>query len=159
PIQGLQEVFMKKDSISELRQVSRKLIRELGLLQLNTAYLKKKPQHWHALIEVGKKPGITASKVGTLLLLSTSAASRVVNSLISDGLVDFKEGPDKREKYLHLTEKGQFELKHIDEFSNIKIKGAFEFLTEEDQQQIINAIQKYATALEQSRRVHDSIKI
>lgn len=150
---------MKKDSIDELRQVSRKLIRELGLLQLNTAHLKKKPQHWHALIEIGKEPGITTSKVGNLLLLSISAASRVVSALIADGLVDFKEGPDKREKYLHLTAKGHSELKHIDKFSNIKIKGAFEFLTEEDQQQIISALQKYASALEQSRQVRDSIKI
>lgn len=150
---------MKKDSIDALRQVSRKLIRELGLLQLNTAHLKKKPQHWHALIEIGKESGITTSKVGNLLLLSTSAASRVVNALIDDHLVSFKEGSDKREKYLYLTDKGRSELKYIDEFSNIKIKGAFEFLTEEDQQQIINAIQKYADALEKSRAVREHIKI
>lgn len=150
---------MKKDSIDALRQVSRKLIRELGLLQLNTAHLKKRPQHWHALIEIGKEPGITTSKVGNLLLFSISAASRVVNALVEDNLVFFKEGPDKREKYLYLTEKGKEELHHIDRFSNIKIKGAFDFLTEDDQQQIIQAIQKYANALEQSRQLRENIKI
>jgi DNA-binding MarR family transcriptional regulator/N-acetylglutamate synthase-like GNAT family acetyltransferase len=150
---------MKKESIDALRQVSRKLIRELGLLQLNTAYLKKKPQHWHALIEIGKEPGMTTSKVGILLLLSISAASRVVNALIAEDLVSFKEGADKREKYLYLTEKGRLQLKHMDDFSNIKIKGAFEFLTEDDQEQIINAIQKYANALEKSREVREHIKI
>lgn len=150
---------MKKESIDALRQVSRKLIRELGLLQLNTAHLKKKPQHWHALIEIGKEPGTTTSKMGNLLLLSTSAASRVVNALIDQDLVSFKDGVDKREKYLHLTEKGKAELHHIDNFSNVKIKGAFEFLTEEDQQQIISAIQKYANALERSRQVRERIKI
>jgi DNA-binding MarR family transcriptional regulator/N-acetylglutamate synthase-like GNAT family acetyltransferase len=150
---------MKKESIDALRHVSRKLIRELGLLQLNTAHLKKKPQHWHALIEIGKEPGITTSKVGALLLLSVSAASRVVNALINQGLVSFKDGVDKREKYLHLTEKGKIALHHIDNFSNVKIKGAFEFLTEDDQRQIIFAIQKYANALEQSRQVREQIKI
>lgn len=150
---------MKKNNIDALRHVSRKLIRELGMLQLNSAHLKKTPQHWHALIEIGKEPGITGSKLGNLLLLSISAASRIVNALITQELVFVKEGSDKREKYLYLTDKGRAELKNIDEFSNTKIKGAFEFLTEEDQENIIQAIQKYANALERSREVRGQIKI
>jgi DNA-binding MarR family transcriptional regulator/N-acetylglutamate synthase-like GNAT family acetyltransferase len=150
---------MKKETIDSLRHVSRKLIRELGMLQLNSAHLKKTPQHWHALIEIGKEPGITVSKLGNLLLLSVSATSRLVNALIDHDLVSFKEGTDKREKYLHITKKGQLELANIDEFSNSKIKGAFEFLTEDDQTHIITAIQKYGEALEKSRLLREQIKI
>ncbi|MBI2707448.1 MAG: MarR family transcriptional regulator [Proteobacteria bacterium] len=150
---------MKKDRISPLRYVSRKLIRELGMLQLNKAHLKKTPQHWHALIEIGKEPNITISKLGHLLLLSTSAMSRIVSALIENDLVSFQEGSDKREKYLRITKKGELEVANIDEFSNTKIKGAFEFLTEADQDQIINAIEKYASALEKSRCLRDQVKI
>jgi DNA-binding MarR family transcriptional regulator/N-acetylglutamate synthase-like GNAT family acetyltransferase len=150
---------MKKETIDVLRHVSRKLIRELGMLQLNSAHLKKTPQHWHALIEIGKEPGITISKLGNLLLLSVSATSRLVNALIDYDLVGFKEGADKREKYLHVTKKGQIELENIDEFSNSKIKGAFEFLTEDDQTHIITAIQKYGEALEKSRLLREQVKI
>lgn len=150
---------MKKESINILRDVSRKLIRELGILQLNQAHFKKAPQHWHALIEIAKEPGITTSQLGTLLLLSVSSTSRIVNALIDQDLVSFKEGRDKREKYLHITKQGQLEVANMDEFSNTKIRGAFEFLTEEDQAQIIHAIQKYGEALGKSRLIREQVKI
>jgi DNA-binding MarR family transcriptional regulator len=85
---------MKKESINTLREVSRKLIRELGILQLNQAHLKKAPQHWHALIEIAKEPGITTSQLGNLLLLSVSSTSRIVNALIDQEFVSFKEGAE-----------------------------------------------------------------
>ena len=150
---------MKKENISTLRNASRKLIRELGMLQLNNEHLKKTPQHWHALIEIEKEPGINISKLANLLLLSISATSRIVNALGEHDLVSFKEGTDKREKYLHISKKGQIEITNIDEFSDSKIKGAFEFLTEIDQSQIINAIQKYGEALEKSRIIRAQVKI
>jgi DNA-binding MarR family transcriptional regulator/N-acetylglutamate synthase-like GNAT family acetyltransferase len=150
---------MRKESINNLRQVCRKLVRELGILELKSPHLKKTPQHWHALVEIDKEPGITMSKLGNFLLLSISAVSRIVNGLIEHGLVTFKEGADKREKYLHLTKRGEAEVASIDEYSNTKIKGAFEFLTEKDQDQIIEAIGKYAEALEKSRLVRENLKI
>lgn len=85
--------------------------------------------------------------------------SRIVNGLIKHEFVSFQEGNDRREKYLSLTEKGQMELEIIDEFSNSKIKGAFEFLSEEDQSQIIDSIQKYGGALEKSRSLREQVKI
>jgi DNA-binding MarR family transcriptional regulator/N-acetylglutamate synthase-like GNAT family acetyltransferase len=150
---------MKKDRINNLRHVSRKLVRELGMLQLNKAHLKKTPQHWHALIEIAKEPNVTISKLGHLLLLSTSAMSRIVSALIDNELVAYREGSDKREKYLQITQKGEKEIANIDEFSNSKIKGAFEFLTDEDQEKIIHAIEKYGNALEKSRQLRDQVKI
>ncbi|MBA3813633.1 MAG: MarR family transcriptional regulator [Alphaproteobacteria bacterium] len=150
---------MKKNTITTLREISRKLVRELGMLQLNTPHLKKTPQHWPALIEIEKEPGITPSKVGNLLILSISATSRIVNALINHGLVAFQEGMDKREKHLHITEKGRLEVASIDEFSNNKIKGAFEFLTEDEQEKLITAIQKYGAALEKSRLMREQVKI
>ena len=150
---------MKKNRIDNLRHVSRKLVRELGMLQLNKAHLKKTPQHWHALIEIAKEPNVTISKLGHLLLLSTSAMSRIVSALIDNELVAYREGSDKREKYLQITQKGEKEIANIDEFSNSKIKGAFEFLTDEDQEKIIHAIEKYGNALEKSRQLRDQVKI
>ncbi len=150
---------MKKETINTLREFSRKLVRELGILQLSQPHLKKAPQHWHALTEIAKEPNITPSQLGILLLLSVSSTSRIVNALIDQGLVDFKEGVDKREKQLHLTKEGQLEVARMDEFSNTKIKGAFEFLTDEDQDQIVRAIQKYGAALEKSRLIREHVKI
>jgi DNA-binding MarR family transcriptional regulator len=145
--------------INQLRQSSRKLVRELGMLQLNQAKHGKTPQHWHVLMEIAKEPRITISKLGHLLLLSISATSRVVESLIKHGMVESKDGIDKREKQLTITDKGQLEIHSIDDFSNAKIIGAFEFLTIEEQEEIMRAIQKYAEALEKSRLLREQVKI
>lgn len=141
------------NKIERLRTVSRKLIRELGMLEVET------PGHWHSLIEVAKQPGITISELGRLLLMSVSTISRVVKSLGKRGFVDFKEGSDKREKALFLTARGMKEVEKIDAFSDAKIIGAFEFLKDDEIEAIIQAIAKYEEALEKSRRLRDNVKI
>lgn len=145
--------------IDKLRHCSRKLVRELGMLELNKNNVEETPGHWHALIEISKEPGITISQLGNLLLFSLSTMSRVVKSLVKNGFVNFLEGNDKREKYLYLTDKGLDEIKKIDAFSQSKICGAFEFLTKPEIKHIIDAISKYSEALEKSRSMREDIKI
>lgn len=150
---------IKDKRIDTLRNCSRKLIRELGMLQLNKGEAKATPGHWHALIEVSKEPGITISKLGSLLLVSTPTVSRLVKSLAKDNLLQITEGRDKREKYLYLTDQGQAEIKQIDAFSESKINGSFEFLTDKEISEIIQSITKYCDALERSRVLREQIKI
>lgn len=150
---------MHKDRISKLRDVSRKLVRELGMLQLNSPANGYSPQHWHALIEIDKSPGVTISQLANMLLLSVSAMSRIIAVLVAKGLVEAIDAVDKREKSLMLTQQGRDEIHEIDQFSNEKIKGAFQFLEKEEQQEIIVAIEKYAHAMEKSRTQREGVKI
>jgi DNA-binding MarR family transcriptional regulator/N-acetylglutamate synthase-like GNAT family acetyltransferase len=150
---------MKKDKIEKLRASSRKLVRELGVLQPDTSNPHSTPGHWHSLVEIEKDPGITISKLGSLLLMSISKISRIVNSLVKDGLVELKPGMDRREKSLYLTEAGIDAVKKIDVFSENKIKGAFEFLNESEMSKIAEAIEAYARALEKSRLMVEQVKI
>ena len=147
------------DSIDLLRHHSRKLIRELGMLQLNKVHAKEQPSYWHALIEINKEPDVTSAKLSQLLLISLPTISRIVASLIKEDLISVTEGIDKRERFLRITEKGKEKIQYIDEYSNTKIKRAFHFLTQEDKELVISAIGKYALALEQSRIVRDQVKI
>lgn len=150
----------KKDNrIESLRNLSRKLIRELGMLQLNQGDSKTTPGHWHALIEVSKEPGITISKLGNLLLISISTISRLVKSLAKDGFLMMTEGRDKREKYLYLTDEGYAEIKKIDAFSESKINSSFEFLADKEIEQILQSISTYCNALEKGRLIREGIKI
>ena len=112
---------MKEQQIEALRHTARKLIRELGMLELDPENSQKTPGHWHALIEVAKSPGITISELGHLLLMSVSTTSRLVKSLDKDKFLDLKEGSDKREKSLFLTDRGQTEIQTINQFSDSKI--------------------------------------
>jgi DNA-binding MarR family transcriptional regulator/N-acetylglutamate synthase-like GNAT family acetyltransferase len=150
---------MKDPRIETLRNSSRKLIRELGMLQLNQGSSKTTPGHWHALIEVSKEPGITISKLGDLLLVSKSTISRIVSALAKEGTLKMTEGRDKREKYLYLTDKGKAELKKIDAFSESKINASFEFLTDTEIEQILQSICLYCQALEQGRHLREQVKI
>ena len=150
---------MQVKTISELRNAARKLIRELGMLQLNASQSNRAPQHWHTLIEIANQPNITISALGRMLLLTPSTMSRVATTLAKENLIVLKKGGDKREKYLTITPKGLQELKIIDAYSNIKIKGAIEFLDEKEQSSIIQALYQYAGALEKSRELREQIKI
>jgi DNA-binding MarR family transcriptional regulator/N-acetylglutamate synthase-like GNAT family acetyltransferase len=129
------------------------------MLQLNKVDAKEQPSYWHALIEITKEPDVTSAKLSQLLLISLPTLSRIVASLIKDGLISVTEGIDKRERFLRITDKGKEKIQYIDEYSNTKIKRAFHFLTQEDKEQVISAIGKYALALEQSRIVRDQVKI
>jgi DNA-binding MarR family transcriptional regulator/N-acetylglutamate synthase-like GNAT family acetyltransferase len=151
---------MKEDSfIPNLRHVSRQLIRELGMLQLNNARQGKSHQHWHALIEIDKEPGITIANLSNLLLLSNSAASRIVDGLVKMGYVTVRSGIDKREKHLEITEKGKQEITVIDDFSHVRIKGALSFLEEKERMYILSALERYTYALKQSRLEREQLKI
>lgn len=150
---------MKKEHIEALRHSARKVVRELGMLDLDPKDKEKTPGYWHALIEIDKEPGITISALGRLLLMTLSTISRLVKTLAGKGFVELKAGSDKREKSLFLTAKGKEEVGKINAFSDSKIIGAFQFLSEDDVKQIIGAFGKYGEALEKSRAGIDSIKI
>jgi N-acetylglutamate synthase-like GNAT family acetyltransferase/DNA-binding MarR family transcriptional regulator len=149
----------KKDLTSELRNAARQLIRDLGLLKLNSVPSNRTTQEWHALIEIQNQPNITIAKLGEILLLSKSRISRVVGSLIKEDLIKSTDGLDRREKLLQLTSKGSTEIRRIDDFTNKKVKGALTFLTLDEQRQIIEAMQLYSMALQKNRKLQEGIKI
>lgn len=150
---------MKENQIKSIRSASRQLVRELGMLDLEPENSQKTPAHWHALIEVAKEPGIAITELGRLLLMSVSSISRVVKSLVKDDFLDFQEGEDKREKSLFLTDKGHEEVQKINAYSDEKILGASEFLTDDEIELIILGLTKYKKALEKSRLMRGSVKI
>lgn len=150
---------MRNPRIDAVRCASRKLVRELGMLDLQQSEAGKTPQHWHVLIEIGQEPGITVSKLAERLLLSVPATSRLVHSMQESGFIVVQSSFDKRQKSLNLSVKGQAELKKIDDFSDAKVQGAFASLTDLEQTAILSALEKYAKALEIARTFFQNIKI
>lgn len=151
--------MISKYYISSLRNESRKLVRELGMLSLSHAQNGRTSSHWHALIEISKEPGITITALSNLLLLSPSTVSRIIDTLAEKDLVSFSSKRDKREKSLTLTPKGGKEIKQIDDYSNTRIVGALSYLNPNEQNLLLEGIFKYASALEKSRQEQESIKI
>lgn len=147
------------DMIRQFRFGARKLVRELGILDLDATQLGHSPKYWHALIEISQHPNITLAALAQLLVLTPSTMTRLVGALIKDKLIKSISGLDKREKYLVLTPKGGEAIAKVDAFSNKKILGAFQFLTEDERVDIANALLKYANALERSRQQGANVEI
>jgi DNA-binding MarR family transcriptional regulator/N-acetylglutamate synthase-like GNAT family acetyltransferase len=147
------------DMINQFRFGARKLVRELGILDLEHSHLGRSPKLWHALIEIANRPNITLVALSQLLVLTPPTMTRIINTLLKEGLVKTHSGLDKREKTLTITVKGKEEIEKVDAFSNKKILGAFDFLSENDRTDIAHALMKYANALEQSRLREENVAI
>lgn len=145
--------------IDAIRHASRKLVRELGILQLDKRLGDLQPQHYHAIIETSQEPGISVSKLSELLVLSVSATSRLVQTLVTGAFITTQDALDKREKSLFLTDKGKEALQKIDDYSNKLVAGACNYLTEAEQNSVLLSLQKYAEALETSRTRTSGVKI
>ncbi len=151
--------MIDKSFISNLRQESRKLVRELGMLTLSQPISGCSNSQWHALIEAQQTPGITSKELSGRLLLSPSATSRLVDGLVENQLLETRASTDKREKSLYLTSLGKGEIKKIDAFTNPRIIGALDHMSETEKEQLLKSIQSYRSALEKSRVERESIKI
>lgn len=150
----------QRDYIQKLRRASRKLIRELGMLELNQPEQGRTHSHWHALMEIEREPGITMSKLSDLLLLTPSAISRIVDVLLDLGWVEtVPNSLDKRQKDLFITPLGLQEITRIDDFSNTRIVGALHHMTEHMQQEVLEGITAYGKALEKQRLIHEKITL
>jgi DNA-binding MarR family transcriptional regulator/N-acetylglutamate synthase-like GNAT family acetyltransferase len=145
--------------IQQMRPLARALVRELGVLGIGKETFGKSPQACHALVEIDANLSITISQLSELLLVSFSAASRLVDGLMEQNLVQKIQGADKRQKQLVLTSKGKSELTKLHDFSNHRIKGALEYLSEQQMQAIINSMSIYTSALKKNRLIQNQISI
>jgi DNA-binding MarR family transcriptional regulator/GNAT superfamily N-acetyltransferase len=114
------------------------------------------PSAVHAIIEIGSSSmhAITASSLCQVLNLEKSSISRMVQKLVSRGLVvETKSGKDGREKHLKLTEKGMEVLVQINEFAEEQVESALECLS--SAATALEGIRTYASALRAQRLGHE----
>lgn len=144
-------------NINELRNESRKLLREWGILKLSYQN-KLAPSQAHALIAV-QAGASSISALSEQLILDVSTVSRMVDRLQQAGFLVCEQSADKRVKNLALTKAGQAEIARIDDFSNRLIEDAFAFATPEEQEKIKEGVTLYAKLLEKSRLFSSGIEI
>ncbi len=71
--------------ILELREFSRRLVRELSFMRNTLADSRLAPSAVHAIIEIGATPGMQARDLATILWLNKSNASRQIARLEAAG--------------------------------------------------------------------------
>ncbi|QGZ64894.1 bifunctional helix-turn-helix transcriptional regulator/GNAT family N-acetyltransferase [Paraburkholderia acidisoli] len=138
----------REATILELREFSRRLVRELGFMRSTLAGSELAPSAVHAIIEIGAAPGINAKALGEILRLDKSNTSRQVARLEAEGLVRRQaDDADARSSTLHLTAAGQKLRAKIDRFATDQVSSALRRLVPADQQALVRALALYADAL------------
>ncbi|SAL75190.1 MarR family transcriptional regulator [Caballeronia peredens] len=138
----------RDETIVELREFSRKLVRELGFMRNTLADSGLAPSAVHAIIEIGATPGIQARDLAAILRLDKSNASRQIARLEAAGFVRRQtSSEDGRSSELKLTAAGQKLRRKIDKFATDQVSDALRRLVPEDQQALVRSLALYADAL------------
>ncbi|WP_432261886.1 bifunctional helix-turn-helix transcriptional regulator/GNAT family N-acetyltransferase [Cupriavidus sp. TMH.W2] len=144
----------REATILELREFSRRLVRELGFMRATLADSDLAPSAVHAILEIGARPGISAKDLANILRLDKSNTSRQVARLEAGGLVERKiANEDARSSELYLTEAGQKLRKKIDRFATDQVSDALRRMVPADQQALVRSLALYADALTQDNAV------
>ncbi|WP_175716361.1 helix-turn-helix domain-containing GNAT family N-acetyltransferase [Burkholderia anthina] len=137
-------------TILELRDFSRKLVRELGFMRTTLADSDLAPSAVHAVLEIGMAPGISAKDLGNILRLDKSNTSRQLARLEAAGFVTRRISPDDaRATELYLSADGQKLRKKIDRFATLQVSNALRRMVPADQQALIRSLALYSDALAQ----------
>ncbi|NIE84275.1 MULTISPECIES: helix-turn-helix domain-containing GNAT family N-acetyltransferase [unclassified Burkholderia] len=135
-------------TILELRDFSRKLVRELGFMRTTLADSELAPSAVHAILEIGMAPGISAKDLGQRLRLDKSNTSRQLARLEAAGYVERRaDSEDARVSALSLTAEGRKLRGRIDRFATEQVSNALRHLAPADQQNLLRSFALYADAL------------
>lgn len=146
-------------TITELREFSRKLVRELGFMRSSLFDSHLAPSAIHALIEIGLQPGLPARDLATLLRLDKSNTSRQLAKLESLGLLWRSASEDGRSAQLHLTDSGCDLRDEIDRLATAQVASALQHLRPIDRLALIRSLSLYVDALARDSDGLDSRKI
>ena len=82
--------------------------------------------HHRAVHFINRSPGLTVSQLLAILGVTKQSLNRVLRSLFDDGLVEARVGMvDKRERRLHLTEKGRALERSLSDAQRARMRAAY----------------------------------
>ena len=82
--------------------------------------------HHRAIHFIHRSPATTVSNLLMILGVTKQSLNRVLRSLIEDGLVEARVGRrDKRERHLHLTEKGLALERSLSDAQRVRMRAAY----------------------------------
>lgn len=135
-------------TIQQLRELSRKLVRELGFMRTTLADTEFSPSAVHALLEIGNTPGIHAKTLAQLLRLDKSSTSRQLARLEAKNLILRKvNSGDARSSALYLSDEGKLLKNQIDLFAAHQVANALRHMRIADQHALVRSVALYVDAL------------
>ena len=145
-----------KPEIEPVRDASRRIVRELNLLNDKWCIEDFSFSECHLLTELMSLGQATASELGERLVLEKSTMSRLVNGVLDQAYVRSRPDPtDARRRLLSLTAKGRRGLERINKYSNHQVDSALDYVSPADRITIVDGMDRYAKALRYARIARD----
>lgn len=83
--------------------------------------------HHRAVHFINRDPGMTVAALLTILRITKQSLSRVLSQLVEEGYVEQKKGvQDRRQRLLHLTEKGRELERRVSEKQRARVAKAYQ---------------------------------
>ena len=84
------------------------------------------PAHTRAIMIIARNPGLSVTDLQGYLKVAKQSLNRVLRTLFEDGLVEARVGKtDKRERRLHLTEKGAALERSLSDAQRARMRAAY----------------------------------
>ncbi len=139
--------------LAEIRQASRSLVRELGVVGARHPTSGYTVTESHALVELDLHIRLRLGELADRLVLDKSTTSRALSTLKRQRLVtERKDKLDSRAKLFALTPKGRQVAVKIHSDANMRVEKSLEHLAPTERDAILSAIKLYARCLERSRK-------
>lgn len=133
----------------------------LGLADAMTHETELRAEHGAAapaaLVTIGTAPGESIHALASVLGLSHSATVRLADRLTEDGLMERRDGPDRRTSALHLSRRGKARRHAILEARLSVLTAALGVLSPQEQSQLTNLMETLLGAFTRNRRHADHI--
>ncbi|WP_081091521.1 bifunctional helix-turn-helix transcriptional regulator/GNAT family N-acetyltransferase [Photobacterium leiognathi] len=131
----------------QLRQLSRQLVRQLGMLNSQCGQLALTPVQAHTLIELEQGP-CTVNQMAERLRVDKSNASRNLAMLLNQGLIDSVPNPDdKRSQLSQLTSDGKSTLTALHHQLDQDTQAILDQLDQDEIDQLESSLLRYYKAL------------
>ena len=139
--------------VAPLREASREVVRELGMLDDRWGPGDITHSQCHALLELERGGALGVVELSTRLRLDKSVVSRVLRRLLARKLVTLRQGDrDRRQRRAQLTAAGRRAVAKIHDDANGRVDAALRLLDDDERRRVLDGMQVYARALERSRR-------
>lgn len=139
-------------SSNQLRQLSRYMVRHLGVLNAAFGNFPLSPVQAHALFEIGNQPQ-TIKELASKLNIDKSNASRAIKHLVDKNLAKSQSHPrDNRCLVVQLTPAGKKLLVQLDSQQNQLFQEILAQLPPEQIQQIEQALMQYNQAIHKAKQ-------
>ncbi|MCL1140113.1 bifunctional helix-turn-helix transcriptional regulator/GNAT family N-acetyltransferase [Shewanella pneumatophori] len=138
-------------SASQLRRLSRQLIRQLGLLDAACGNQPLSPVQAHALIELGEST-YAIKQLAILLNIDKSNASRAVSHLVDKGFATTQANPrDNRSLVVQISAKGKKQLLKLNQQQNQQFSDILAQLPKEHISDLEISLARYNKAVMHSK--------